>query len=122
MILFVRYFINFELIRCYERSTYNSCEIFSLCGSKIEQHFFQLQTSCTDIIHNHQTTDIFICFGCFYVSAHLVDNDGKLQLKIEFFKMVGHTPDISRPSNAMMIGEVKNGILVKLRNHLCAAV
>ena len=60
-------------------------------------------------------------FG-FDIAAVFADNNGGFQFKIQFFKMIGHAIDIAWSLYAVVIGEIKDRVLVKLRDHFHFAV
>src|SRR5260370_28045054 len=76
-----------------------------------------MQLPGAHIVHDHQPPDIVIRFFGGNISALPGDNDGYLQLEIQFLEMVRPTADIAGPLYTMRIGKIKDGVLIELRDH-----
>ncbi len=46
------------------------------------------------------------------------DHDGRFQFKIQLFKMIGHAVNGTGPHDAVVIGEIKDRVLIELRYHV----
>src|SRR5271170_5877911 len=58
-----------------------------------------------------------ICIFSADVASMFGYNNGCFQFKIQFLKMIRHASYIAGPSNTVMVGKIKNGILIKLNDH-----
>jgi hypothetical protein len=55
-------------------------------------------------------------FG-FHVSSVLSKYNGCFKFKVQFFKVVWHAGDCAWTLDCVVVGKVKDGILIKLRDH-----
>src|ERR1700693_508462 len=72
----------------------------------------------TEIIHNHKAANKSISFFRADIFSFPGNDDGCLQLKIQFLKMIRHAMNWSGSKNSVMVSEIKNRKGIENRCHL----
>ena len=111
-----------QLVEGHQPGSDSRGKVLSFCRAQVEQHLFHLQGPCAHIIHDHQTCDIAVGFGCADIPALPGDDDRYFQLEVQFGKMVRHAADLAGSLDAMVVGEIKYGVLIEFRDHRYVAV
>src|SRR5687767_8969529 len=112
------YFSVPQLIQCDQPGACASCKIFSFGGAEVKKHLFNLETPGAQVIHDHQSCNVFICILRADGPSMFTYHYSGLEFKIKFFKMIRHAAYRTGTNDAVMVGKIKYRELIEFGDHI----
>ena len=112
----------FQFIRGNQIGPQGCCKIFAFGGPQAEEHFLHLQGSSTPIVHNRVAGNAGIGIVGWDIAGFAAHHHGHFQLKVQLPEMVRHASHRARPAHRLVIGKIKNRLVVKFLDHRDPAI